>query len=105
MVHRYKADAMLEAAARADELLEDGDPMASSAACYSPPIIAQDRFAQGQDDIGLSASPYTLLRVYASSYRCPAPPTATVSSVTPSAGFRIASTSLFLAWAGAEALR
>ena len=26
MVKRYKADAMLEAATRADQLLEDGDP-------------------------------------------------------------------------------
>ena len=28
MVKRYGADAMLEAAARADQLLEDGDPRA-----------------------------------------------------------------------------
>ena len=30
MVHRYKADAMLEAAARADKLLEEGDPLAAA---------------------------------------------------------------------------
>jgi hypothetical protein len=30
LVKRYGADAMLEAAARADQLLEDGDPLAAA---------------------------------------------------------------------------
>jgi Family of unknown function (DUF6961) len=30
MVKRYKADAMLEAAARADRLLEEGDPLGAA---------------------------------------------------------------------------
>ena len=30
MVQRYKAEAMLEAAARADKLLEEGDPVAAA---------------------------------------------------------------------------
>ena len=30
MVKRYKADAMLEAAGRADQLLEEGDPLSAA---------------------------------------------------------------------------